>query len=159
MPQSIYEDWVVVTRPTAVNGFGMLVADADQQIQELLQHFMLLRDERGIYSRWYDLVVTHNVQGKQAHDTRLVAAMERHGLKHLLTFNKSDFARFSAIVALSPDEVVTGISQKFWDKMLSEGLPYTSVGHTRWVTGQALIEHLSRNAERKSNDSNQHPER
>ena len=52
-----------------------------------------------------------------------------------------------------------GISQKFWDKMLSEGLPYTSVGHTRWVTGQALIEHLSRNAERKPNDSDQHPER
>ena len=43
-----------------------------------------------------------------------------------------------------------GISQKFWDKMLTEGLPYTTVGHTRWVTGQALIEHLSRNAERKN---------
>ena len=42
-----------------------------------------------------------------------------------------------------------GISQKFWDKMLNEGLPYTVVGHTRWVTGKALIEHLSRNAERK----------
>ena len=42
-----------------------------------------------------------------------------------------------------------GISQKFWDKMLDDGLPYTSVGHTRWVTGQALIEHLQRNAERK----------
>ena len=42
------------------------------------------------------------------------------------------------------------ISQKFWDKMLNDGLPYTIVGHTRWVTGQALIEHLSSNAERKS---------
>ncbi len=42
-----------------------------------------------------------------------------------------------------------GISQKFWDKMLDDGLPYTNVGHTRWVTGQALIEHLSKNAERK----------
>ena len=52
-----------------------------------------------------------------------------------------------------------GISQKFWDKMLAEGLPYTNVGHTRWVTGQALIEHLSRNAERKFNDSDQHSER
>jgi predicted nucleic acid-binding protein len=109
VPQSIYEYWVVATRPVAVNGFGMLVADADQQVQELLQHFTLLRDERGIYSRWYDLVVTHNVKGKQAHDTRLVAAMERHDMKHLLTFNKSDFARFPAIVALSPDEIVTGI--------------------------------------------------
>ena len=43
-----------------------------------------------------------------------------------------------------------GISQKFWDKMLDEGLPYTVVGHSRWVTGKALIEHLSRNAERKT---------
>ena len=43
-----------------------------------------------------------------------------------------------------------GISQKFWDKMLDEGLPYTVVGHTRWVTGRALIEHLSRKAERKA---------
>ena len=42
-----------------------------------------------------------------------------------------------------------GISQKFWDKLLDEGLPYTHVGHTRWVTGKDLIEHLSRNAERK----------
>ena len=42
-----------------------------------------------------------------------------------------------------------GISQKFWDKMLDEGLPYTNVGHTRWVTGKDLIEHLSKNAERK----------
>ena len=31
VPQSIYEYWVVATRPVAVNGFGMLVADADQQ--------------------------------------------------------------------------------------------------------------------------------
>lgn len=42
-----------------------------------------------------------------------------------------------------------GISQKFWDKLLDEGLPYTTVGHTRWVTGKNLIEHLSQNAERK----------
>jgi hypothetical protein len=42
-----------------------------------------------------------------------------------------------------------GISQKFWDKMLDEGLPYTVVGHTRWVTGADLIKHLQGKAERK----------
>ena len=42
------------------------------------------------------------------------------------------------------------VSQKTWDKMLADGLPYTNVGHTRWVTGQALIEHFVRNAERKA---------
>lgn len=42
-----------------------------------------------------------------------------------------------------------GVSQKVWDKLLDEGLPYTSIGHTRWVTGKDLIQHLTRKAERK----------
>ena len=42
-----------------------------------------------------------------------------------------------------------GVSQKVWDKMLDEGLPYTVIGHSRWVTGKDLIEHLHRKAERK----------
>ncbi len=37
--------------------------------------------------------------------------------------------------------------------MLDEGLPYTTVGHTRWVTGQALIEHLAKYAETKRDDT------
>ena len=43
-----------------------------------------------------------------------------------------------------------GISQKFWDKLLDEGLPYTTIGHTRWITGEALIQHLERRAEQKA---------
>lgn len=42
-----------------------------------------------------------------------------------------------------------GISQRFWDKLLDEGLPYTIVGHTRWVTGEALFAHLKQRAELK----------
>jgi hypothetical protein len=42
-----------------------------------------------------------------------------------------------------------GISQRFWDKLLDEGLPYTIVGHTRWVTGEALINHFNERAEHK----------
>ncbi len=42
-----------------------------------------------------------------------------------------------------------GISQKFWDKLLNEGLPYTMVGHARWVTGEALIKHLEQRAQTK----------
>ena len=42
-----------------------------------------------------------------------------------------------------------GISQKFWDKMLDDGLPYTEVGHTRWVSGRQLIEYLERHSETK----------
>ncbi len=46
-----------------------------------------------------------------------------------------------------------GISQRFWDKMLSEGLPYAIVGHTRWVTGQNLILHFEKHSQRKSNEA------
>ena len=46
-----------------------------------------------------------------------------------------------------------GISQKFWDKMLDEGLPYTVIGHSRWVTGKALIEHLNKHAERNTDEA------
>ena len=65
--------------------------------------------ENGAIVNCYD-TGTYNVQGKQAHDTRLVAAMERHGVRYLLTFNTSDFARFPKIVAHSPAEIMTGIA-------------------------------------------------
>jgi hypothetical protein len=53
--------------------------------------------------------------------------------------------------AYSKAEILTrlGISQRFWDKLLDEGLPYTIVGHTRWVTGEALISYFNQHAEHK----------
>lgn len=39
-----------------------------------------------------------------------------------------------------------GISQKFWDKLLDDGLPFAPVGHTRWVIGRDLIEHLKKHS-------------
>jgi len=44
----------------------------------------------------------------RAHDTRLVAAMQRHGLTYLLTFNTGDFSRFTAIHGLSPEDILAG---------------------------------------------------
>jgi len=42
-----------------------------------------------------------------------------------------------------------GISQKFWDKMLDDGLPFANVGHTRWVTGRDLIVHFEKHSQTK----------
>lgn len=42
-----------------------------------------------------------------------------------------------------------GISQKFWDQMLDAGLPFSAVGHSRWVTGADVIEFLKRHSIRK----------
>lgn len=46
-----------------------------------------------------------------------------------------------------------GISQKFWDKMLDDGLPYANIGHARWVTGRDLIEFLVKNSTTKRTEA------
>ena len=49
----------------------------------------------------------HEVIGKMAHDARLVAAMKRHDITHLLTFNDRDFSRFTDIMVVNPASVTT----------------------------------------------------
>ncbi len=107
VPQNVYEFWVVATRPQTQNGFGLSPADAKAMVDGTLGKLVLLRDERGIFDLWMALVDQYAVEGKAAHDTRLVAAMQRHSISNLLTNNKSDFARFP-IIALTPQEVNTG---------------------------------------------------
>ena len=67
--------------------------------------------------------------------------MKREGLSEVISTCEA-YSKRMAMARL-------GISQKFWDKMLDEGLPFTVVGHTRWVTGADLIQHFSSKAERK----------
>jgi predicted nucleic acid-binding protein len=108
VPQVLYEFWAVATRPIANNGLGMTVPDALNQLTETKELFRLLRDERAIYEIWEQLVSSLEIKGKPAHDARLAAAMRRHGITHLLTFNTSDFARFSFVTAWDPIAVVAG---------------------------------------------------
>lgn len=55
-----------------------------------------------MFDAWRDLIARYGILGKQAHDAHMVAAMVRHGLTHLLTFNEQDFARFSEIAVIAP---------------------------------------------------------
>jgi hypothetical protein len=50
----------------------------------------------------------YQILGKTAHDGRLVAAMQRHSISNLLTFNKGDFARYP-ISAFSPADIISGV--------------------------------------------------
>jgi predicted nucleic acid-binding protein len=110
VPQIAYEYWVVVTRPLSENGLGLTPAAADRAIDLWKGLFTMLLDERGVYSTWRELVQQTGVIGKRAHDARLVAAMLRHGLTHILTFNAQHFQHFHAIQVLDPVAVAqTGI--------------------------------------------------
>lgn len=108
VPQVLYEYWVVATRPSENNGLGLSAGLASQAVHGWTDLFSLLLDERGVFSRWQVLTLRYDVKGKSAHDARLVAAMLRHGISHLLTFNKPDFNRYTEIVVWTPDRVADG---------------------------------------------------
>ena len=108
VPQCLYEFWSVSTRTKEANGLGRSIAETQAHIARLTRLFTLLRDERAVFEQWQQLVATYQVAGVKAHDTRLVAAMVRHQLTHLLTFNGGDFRRYTEVTVVVPQELLSG---------------------------------------------------
>lgn len=102
VPQILYEFWAVATRPIGQNGLGFDKRQACIEIAAIRRLFLLLLDERGIFTEWERLILDHAVEGKRTHDARLVAAAIRHRLDAILTFNVDDFKAFGAVDILSP---------------------------------------------------------
>jgi len=105
IPQTLYEFWSVATREVQFNGLGLSIPDAHAELARIKNLFLFLPDSPAIYPEWERLITQHSVRGRDSHDARIVAAMNVHSITHLLTFNKDDFKRFSAIQVLSPSEV------------------------------------------------------
>ncbi|MCY3743838.1 MAG: type II toxin-antitoxin system VapC family toxin [Candidatus Poribacteria bacterium] len=93
--QNFAEFWNVSTRPTDRNGFGQTTVEADDLLQDLEKLFPLLPDSFTVYPVWRQLVVKYDVSGVQVHDARLAASMIAHNVKHILTFNVTDFQRYT----------------------------------------------------------------
>ena len=105
--QTCVEFWNVATRPAKNNGFGFPTTDADFFLRLIERVFPLLPDDARVPREWRKLVLSFGVSGVQVHDARIVAAMLVHQITHILTFNTSDFARYSSIgiVAVDPNKV------------------------------------------------------
>jgi predicted nucleic acid-binding protein len=106
-PQMLYEIWTVATRPVAVNGFGFGVVEASALLDSVGSLMRIVPDPPNLYFHWRQLIATHQVLGKKAHDAQIVAAMQLHGIEHILTYNDSDFARYPKIKPIHPDNVGT----------------------------------------------------
>ncbi|MCZ6633271.1 MAG: type II toxin-antitoxin system VapC family toxin [bacterium] len=102
-PQNCAEFWNVATRPAEHNGLGLTPVDADRALKLIERLFPVLSDNPSVYSEWRRLVVDFEVSGVQIHDTRLVAMMKTNGITHILTFNRSDFARYAQIGIVAAD--------------------------------------------------------
>jgi predicted nucleic acid-binding protein len=105
VPQSVYEFWVVATRPTANNGLGLSIAECLREVANLKASFSLLDDRPTLFAEWEAIVAVFACHGKVAHDAPHVAAMRTHGLTHLLTFNRGDFSRYPGLTLLDPNTV------------------------------------------------------
>lgn len=104
VPQNFVELWVVATRPADKNGLGLSIAQAADELAGLKDVFILLPDTPDVYPTWERLVMAHQVSGKPAHDARLVAAMQVHGLSAILTFDRNGFARYPSIEVVHPSD-------------------------------------------------------
>ena len=107
VPQNFIELWNVLTRPVQYNGLGKSTTQAERVLAMAERLFPLLGDSPNTYAIWRRLIVDHQVCGKQSHDARIAAAMLTLGVSHILTFNFSDFKRYSpeGIVAVDPRAV------------------------------------------------------
>lgn len=103
-PQVLIEFWVVATRPVNVNGFGWTATQVIDAISHLRGLFLLLDDTSAIFEAWLALV-SSGVSGKRAHDAKLAAFMQVHGISEILTLNGADFKDFP-VTAVHPDSVV-----------------------------------------------------
>jgi predicted nucleic acid-binding protein len=105
-PQSLYEMYVVCTRPVAQNGLGLTPERAHQEIVQVRTLFGLLPETSNVYATWEMLVAKYGVAGKPAHDARLVALMLEHRVDRIMTFNDADMNRYAEITAINPFEVL-----------------------------------------------------
>ncbi len=101
-PQNIAEFWNVMTRPVANNGLGFTTAAALVEVEKTERFLTLLPDAPATYAEWKRLIVQHGVIGSKVHDARLVAAMNVHGVRRILTFNTADFTRYRIEVLHPP---------------------------------------------------------
>jgi len=104
--QNISEFWNVATRPVANNGMGFSVVLALAEVEKIERFLTVLPDSPAVYAGWKRLVVQHGVLGSKVHDAKLVATMNLHGIRRILTFNTDDFARYD-IEAIHPSSQLT----------------------------------------------------
>jgi len=106
VPQNLIEFWAVATRPETANGLGLSSEQAEKEIAQIKLQFVLKPEDETIFENWESLVTTYRVSGKTTHDARIVAAMQTHKIENLLTFNVSDFKRYSKIInVFAPEDV------------------------------------------------------
>ena len=91
--QVLREYAVIMSRPQT---FAQPLSPATliARIGYLQQHFRVADDTAAVTETLLTLLEKYPIGGKQVHDANIVATMQVQGIRHLLTHNAKDFARF-----------------------------------------------------------------
>jgi predicted nucleic acid-binding protein len=103
--QVVREFLVVATRPVSMNGLGMSLPDALENVREFRRIIRLLPEERPILPTLLSLLGEIPCQGKSIHDAHLVAAAIVHRVGTITTMNREDFLPFrTRVKVVAPPE-------------------------------------------------------
>ena len=105
--QVLREYLVVATRPVDVNGLGLSTEQAVANVNEFLHSLHMYDETDEVSNRLRQLSLTHDLRGKRLHDANIVATMEVHGIRALVTQNADDFAPFEDVVIMSITDATT----------------------------------------------------
>ena len=101
--QVLREYLATATRLNA-SGSGIPRADIFENLQTFQHEFTVVEDTRPVAAALENLARNVTVAGKQVHDANIVAAKQVYGIRHLLTNNGDDFARFAQFITVVPLE-------------------------------------------------------
>jgi predicted nucleic acid-binding protein len=100
--QVLVEIWVVATRPVQNNGLGWPTETVLEVVGAARSRFLCLLDDETTGVRWSTIVAQCAIRGKRAHDVRIAALMECHGITRIVTLNEQDFAGLPGITVVHP---------------------------------------------------------
>jgi len=96
--QILREYLVVATRPVEVNGLGLNVANARENVAAIRARMRFLEETFSVFARLQALLGSVDCSGKQVHDANVVATALTHDVESLVTANVDDFLRFDNFV-------------------------------------------------------------
>lgn len=96
----VLREYLAVTTRIRVDKPEVSLDDLFESIRVFRQEFEVVEDNGKILDNLLNLVENIPTAGKQIYDANIVATMQAHGIRSLLTHNTADFRRFSHLIEL-----------------------------------------------------------
>ena len=100
----ILREYLAAATRISVMGNGLPLPKILENVRIFRNEFTVVEDNPFVLDTLLDLLQKVTVAGKQVHDANIVATMQVHGVRHLLTHNVADFNRFASFITVLPLE-------------------------------------------------------